>query len=92
MVGGMVSEERLCCCPSRLVCGVPLVVYPVALLNGGGGGLCVVPVSRVVPVLFTVFSVFGLGPGILYCLAPLVLHSLVLCWSLPLCVAVLLCW
>lgn len=42
MVGGMVSEGRLCCRPPRLVrgvprlrVGVPLVVYPVALLNGG---------------------------------------------------------
>lgn len=46
MVGGMVSEGRLCCWPPRLVCwcprlcvGVPLVVYYVALLNGGGGVL-----------------------------------------------------
>ena len=43
----------------RLCVGVPLVVYPVALLNGGGG--CVLsPLSRVVPVLFVVFLVFGL--------------------------------
>lgn len=56
MVGGMVSEGRLCCWTPRLVCGVPLVVYPVALLKGGvwcvlccpvfGLGLapCIVPV------------------------------------------------
>lgn len=48
MVGGMVSEGRVCCWPPRLVCGVPrlcvgvpLVVYPVALLNGGSGVRCV---------------------------------------------------
>ena len=57
MVGGMVSEGRWCCWTPRLVCGVPrpcvgvpLVVYSVALLNGGSGGSCVVPV-------------FGLGPA-----------------------------
>lgn len=56
----MVSEGRQCyllpveCWPPRLVCGVPLVVYPVALLNGGSGGLCVVPV-------------FGLGPPLSHC-------------------------
>ena len=43
----MVSEGRVCCWPPRLVRGVPrlrvgapLVVYPVALLNGGGGVCC----------------------------------------------------
>jgi len=46
MVGGMVSEGRLCAGLPRLVCSVPrlcvgvsLVVYPVVLLNGGA---CVV--------------------------------------------------
>lgn len=37
MVGGMASEGRLCCRSPRLVRGVPLVVRPVALLNGGAG-------------------------------------------------------
>lgn len=43
MVGGMVSEGRQCCWPPRrmsvspVLCVVsPLVVYRVALLNGGG--------------------------------------------------------
>ena len=52
MVGGMVSEGRQCyrlpveCWCPRLCAGVPLVVYSVALLNGGcvglGGAPCVV--------------------------------------------------
>lgn len=68
MVGGMVSEGRLCCWHPRLVrgvprpcVGVPLVVYPVALLNGGvvravmpclqiGSGT-----PRIVPVLLALF-------------------------------------
>ena len=41
----------------RLRVGVPLVVYLVALLNGGSGGLCVVPVL--------------VGSGALHCAAPL---------------------
>lgn len=45
VVGGMVSEGRLCCWSPRLVCGVPLVVYPVALLNGGSGVCCDAPCS-----------------------------------------------
>lgn len=51
MVGGMVSEGRLCCrppveCWCPLLCvGVPLVVCPVALLNGGGSVCCVAPCS-----------------------------------------------
>ena len=51
MVGGMVIEGRLCCWPPRLVCvvprlcvGVPFVVYPVALLNGGGWCVLCCPV------------------------------------------------
>ena len=50
MVGGMVREGRLCCWPPRLVrgvpllrVGVPLVVYPVALLNGGVWCVVVLP-------------------------------------------------
>lgn len=52
VVGGMVGEGRLCCwTPRRMsvspvrVLASPLVVYLVALLNGGGGGLCVAPCS-----------------------------------------------
>lgn len=55
-----------------------------------GGVCCDVPLSRVVPVFFTVFSVFELDPA--PCIAfPPALHSLVLCCPLSLCVAVLLC-
>ena len=63
------GEGRLCCCPPRLVCGVPLLcvgvprlVCVVVLLNGGSGGLCVVPA-------------FGLGPAPCIVLLPLVLSS-----------------
>ena len=95
MVGGMVSEGRLCCWPPRLACGVPrlcvgvpLVVYPVALLNGGCCGVWCPRVSccprplRSVPCL-------RIGSGIPHCPVSIALHSLVLCCSLPLCVAVL---
>lgn len=53
----------------RLCVGVPLVVYPVALLNGGGGGVCVVLSSDwVLP--FTLFL------SLLHCLSlPLLLPS-----------------
>lgn len=63
MVGGMVSEGRVCCWPPRLVCGVPLPFAWWSPLNGGSGGLCVVPV-------------FGLGPPLRVVLAPLALSSL----------------
>jgi len=81
MVGGMVSEGRLCCWPPRLVCGVPLlrvgvplVVYPVALLNGGSGVCCVAPVFGLGPPLHIVLS-------LLHCLFPLCCScsSFVLC-------------
>ena len=62
MVGGMVSEGRQCCRPPRLCAGVPPAIYPVALLNGGCVGLCVVPM-------------FGLGPPLRVVLPPLVLSS-----------------
>lgn len=63
MVGGMVSEGRQCrWAPCRMLAsrpcvGVPLVVYPVALLNGGV--VCVV-LPRV-----------RIGSGTLYCATPL---------------------
>ena len=47
----MVSEGRLCCWPPvecrrpRLCVAPPLVVYPVALLNGGSGVCCAAPCS-----------------------------------------------
>lgn len=40
MVGGMVSEGRQSYWHPRLCAGIPLVVYPVALLNGGWGMCC----------------------------------------------------
>lgn len=43
------ASPSVCWCPCLRV-GVPLVVYPVALLNGGGGVCCDAPV-------------FGLGPA-----------------------------
>lgn len=55
VVGGMVSEGRLCCWPPRLVRGVPLVVYSVVLLNGGGGGLCCCPPSSCCPIFPVLF-------------------------------------
>lgn len=74
MVGGMVSEGRQCyrlpveCWRLPSVCAV-------VPLKGGSGGLCVVPLSRVVPALFTVFPVFGLDPALCIVLLPLVLFS-----------------
>ena len=66
VAGGMVNEGRLCCWPPRLVCsvprlcvGVPFVVYPVALLNGG---VCWCVLSRV-----------RIGSSPSRCLVPLVL-------------------
>ena len=47
----------------RLCVGVPLVVYPVALLNGGVGWVCVVPV-------------FGLGPPLCVVLSSRIVLSL----------------
>ena len=73
VVGAVVGEGRLCCRPPCLVCGVPLlrvgvplVVYPVALLNGG-------VVCAVVPCL-------RIGSGALHCPIPscIVLFPLVL--------------
>ena len=54
----MVREGRLCCWSPRLCVGVPLVVYPVALPNGGAWCVLAAPV-------------FGLG-GTLHC--PALLH------------------
>ena len=63
VVGGMVSEGRLCCWPPCLVCGVPLlcvgvplVVYPMALLNGG--------------VVCAVMPCLRIGSGALHCPTP----------------------
>lgn len=69
VVGGMVSEGRLCCWPPCLVCGVPLVVYPVAVLNGGVVG-CVLPRVRI-----------GSGTLVLFCPPRIVLSSS--CCSAP---------
>lgn len=76
----MVSEGRLCCWPPRLCVGVPLVVYPVALLNGGSG------VCRVFPVLFVVFPVFELDPAPCIAFPRVVLSAFSLC-----CCAAVLC-
>lgn len=74
MVGGMVRKGGgVTDSPSNV--DVPLVIYPVALLNGGSGGLCVVPV-------------FGLGlapcivllPFALF--VPLVLFPFLFCFVL----------
>lgn len=75
MVGGMVSEGRQCCWPPRLCVGIPLVVYPVALLNGGSGGRVLSPCLVLSPVFFIVFPVFGLGLAFCVVLLPLVLSS-----------------
>jgi len=61
MVGGMVSEGRSRCWPPRLVCGVPPSICVVVLLNGGSGGLCVVPVFGLGPPLHVVLSLFVLS-------------------------------
>lgn len=98
VVGGMVSEGRPCCWLPRLVCGVPrlcvgvpLVVYPVALLNGGCGVCCIVPLVLCCPRPLYSVPCLWIRSGILYCLVLFVLHSLVSCYPLLLCVAVLLC-
>lgn len=82
VVGGMMREGRRCCrlpveCrrpPSACWRPPPLVVYPVALLNGGRGA-AVMPRLRI-------------RSGTSRCPVPLALHSLVSCCPLPLCVAV----
>lgn len=55
MKGGSVTDSPSNAGVPRLCVGVPLVVYPVPLLNGGCG-MCGVPV-------------FGLGAPLLYCAA-----------------------
>ena len=72
VVGGMVSEGRLCCWLPRFVRGVPLVVHPVVLLNGGGGMCCDAPSSNRV-------RHFALSYSPSYCPVPLCVlcHSIV---------------
>ena len=57
---------------SRLCVGVPLVVYPVALLNGGAGYVLCCPCSDWV-LSFTLLLPFS------YCLVPLVLFPFLFC-------------
>lgn len=45
------------------VCWRPLCRLPCGLVEWRGCGVCVVPLSCVVPVLFVVFPVFELGPA-----------------------------
>lgn len=72
MKGGCVTDSRLCVGVPRLCVGVPLLVRMVVLLNGGRRWVHVVPLSRIVPVLFTMFPVLVL-------FVPLVLSSLCFC-------------
>ena len=62
MKGGSVTDSPSNVGVPRLCVGVPLVVYLVALLNGGGGVCCDA-------------HVFGLGPAPCIVLLPLVLSS-----------------
>lgn len=77
MKGGCVAwPPRLVCGVPRLCVGVPLVVYFVALLNGGCGVLCVVPVFGLGPPFHIVLVPFTLFLPFLYCLtSSRVVHS-----------------
>lgn len=72
--GGWHGEGRaavLLASPSCVWC--PPSVCVVVLLNGGSGVLSCCPLCLVVPVLFIVFPVFGLGPAPSCCYVPLTL-------------------
>ena len=100
--GGMVSEGRLCCWPPRLVCGVPrpcvgvpFVVYPVALLNGGVCVLCCPPVFGLYPPSLhcPYFSLVLSSPpsSFVCCRVCCVWDCVVVCAALLLCCAMLWC-
>lgn len=86
----MVREGRLRCRPPRLVCGVSPSVCVVVPLNGGGCVACG-PLVLCGPCPLHSVPCLRIRSDTPHCLVPLALHSLVLCCSLPLHVAVLLC-
>lgn len=69
MKGGSVTDSPSNVGIPRLCAGVPLVVHPVALLNGGSGGLCVVPVFGLGSPLHIILVPFALSCPLVYCCA-----------------------